>query len=67
MDLETINLSSIWFGRSCNIGWVTSAFAVDFFAIWLLYGKVDLLALTEGMCIMVTRILPIGQWGLISF
>ena len=24
MDLETINLSSVWFGRSCNIGWVTS-------------------------------------------
>ena len=24
MDLETINLSSVWFGHSCNIGWVTS-------------------------------------------
>ena len=23
-DLETINLSSIWFGVGCNIGWVTS-------------------------------------------
>ena len=25
MDLETINLSSVWFGVGCNIGWVTSA------------------------------------------
>ena len=24
MDLETINLSSVWFGVGCNIGWVTS-------------------------------------------
>ena len=23
-DLESINLSSVWFGVSCNIGWVTS-------------------------------------------
>ena len=23
-DLETINLSSVWFGVGCNIGWVTS-------------------------------------------
>ena len=24
MDLETINLSSVWFGVGCNTGWVTS-------------------------------------------
>ena len=24
MDLETINLSSVWFGVGSNIGWVTS-------------------------------------------
>ena len=27
-DLETINLSSVWFGVGCNIGWVTSAYRV---------------------------------------
>ena len=29
IDLEIINLSSVWFGRSCNIGWVTSVFRLS--------------------------------------
>ena len=33
MDLETINLSSVWFGVGCNIGWVTSRIQI---------GKVDM-------------------------
>ena len=28
MDLETINLSSVWFSCSCNIGWVTSVWSL---------------------------------------
>ena len=29
VDLETINLSSVWFGVGCNIGWVTSEYAFE--------------------------------------
>ena len=28
MDLETINLTSVWFGVGCNIGWVTSVWTM---------------------------------------
>ena len=35
-NLETINLSSVWFGVRCNIGWVTSVYVkcMQHFPLW---------------------------------
>ena len=48
MDLETINLSSIWFGCSCNIGWVTSVYTFLVQYTWFIF-QVNAIAIKQGL------------------